>query len=105
MQRSDSITIREYRPEDKKAVMHLIRLNTPAYFAEEEADDLSRYLDWEIELYYVLQEIKRNYRAEGFDMYRMQYEGILAPQIGPPHRAQPPPYLASRRGRSRTSTG
>lgn len=34
--------------------MNLIGLNTPRFFAKEEADDLSRYLDEEIELYYVL---------------------------------------------------
>ena len=34
--------------------MNLIGLNTPRFFAKEEADDLSRYLDKEIELYYVL---------------------------------------------------
>ncbi len=34
--------------------MNLIDLNTPRFFAKEEADDLSRYLDKEIELYYVL---------------------------------------------------
>lgn len=48
------ITIREYEPTDKSAVINLIRLNTPRYFAPEEESDLSRYLDSERELYYVL---------------------------------------------------
>ena len=39
---------------DKEAVMNLIKLNTPDFFAEEETNDLSNYLDKEIELYYVL---------------------------------------------------
>ena len=34
--------------------MNLIKLNTPDFFAEEETNDLSNYLDKEIELYYVL---------------------------------------------------
>lgn len=34
--------------------MNLIQRNTPEYFAPEEATDLSRYLDHEIQLYYVL---------------------------------------------------
>ena len=34
--------------------MNLIRLNTPEYFAPEEEDDFSNYLDNERELYYVL---------------------------------------------------
>lgn len=54
MQQDNSIVIKEYVPTDKKAVMNLIKLNTPTFFAEEESDDLSKYLDTEIELYYVL---------------------------------------------------
>ncbi len=50
----ENITIREYDPADKSAVMELIRLNTPAYFSPDEEDDLSRYLDMETELYYVI---------------------------------------------------
>lgn len=50
----DHISIREYRPADKDAVMNLIRLNTPKYFAVKEEEDLGRYLDEEVELYYVL---------------------------------------------------
>lgn len=48
------ITIREYELTDKSAVMNLIRLNTPRYFTPEEEAGLSRYLDSERELYYVL---------------------------------------------------
>lgn len=46
--------IREYKSIDKNAVLELIRLNIPKYFASNEEDDFSRYLDSEIELYYVL---------------------------------------------------
>lgn len=48
------IVIKEYLPTDKEAVMNLIKLNTPDFFAEEGTNDLSNYLDKEIELYYVL---------------------------------------------------
>ncbi|WP_297904791.1 GNAT family N-acetyltransferase [uncultured Parabacteroides sp.] len=48
------IIIREYRTADREAVMNLIRLNIPTYFAAEEELDLARYLDEEVELYYVL---------------------------------------------------
>ena len=51
---NNSITIREYKSIDKISVMNLIRLNTPEYFAPEEEDDFSNYLDNERELYYVL---------------------------------------------------
>lgn len=53
-QRNRTVIIREYLPTDKEAVMNLIKLNTPDYFAEKEAADLNKYLDKEIELYYVL---------------------------------------------------
>lgn len=48
------IAIREYQPSDKEALLELIRLNTPNYFATEEEIGFSKYLDEEIELYYVL---------------------------------------------------
>ena len=51
---NNSITIREYKSIDKSSVMNLIRLNTPEYFAPEEEDDFSNYLDNERQLYYVL---------------------------------------------------
>lgn len=54
MPQENTTLIRKYVPTDKDAVMNLIRLNTPAFFAEAEAEDLSRYLDTETELYYVL---------------------------------------------------
>lgn len=51
---SNLVTIREYQPEDKSKVIHLLRLNTPQYFAVEEEKDFNRYLEDERELYYVL---------------------------------------------------
>ena len=48
---NDTINIREYFPSDKEAVLKLIRLNTPMYFALEEEADLSEYLDNEREYY------------------------------------------------------
>mgnify|MGYP001525246442 CR=1 FL=1 len=131
MTQDNSIVIREYLTTDKEVVMNLIKLNTPNFFAKEEVNDLSNYLDKEIELYYVLlvdgkvvgcggvnfaekkllryrievlkaipsikkitvrtsqlaykfyekqgftlNEIKRNYWADGFDMYSMQYNEL-----------------------------
>ena len=52
--RNDTINICEYFPSDKEAVLELMRLNTPLYFASEEEADLSKYLDNEREYYYVL---------------------------------------------------
>lgn len=47
-------TIREYDLKDKEAVINLLRLNTPQYFAPAEEADLVEYLDNKRELYYVL---------------------------------------------------
>ena len=53
--RQISLTLRiadeEYFPSDIGAVLKLIRLNTPLYFALEEEVDLSEYLDNEMEYY------------------------------------------------------
>ena len=48
------ITIREYETNDKNEVIKLISLNTPTHFAVDEEEDLNKYLESEIELYYVL---------------------------------------------------
>jgi len=47
--------IREYKNADKEAVLNLLRLNTPKYFAPEEESDLVYYLENEIEHYFVLE--------------------------------------------------
>ena len=51
---NDTVIIREYEPADKEAVMHLLRLNTPEYFASEDEAELDAYLERERELYYVV---------------------------------------------------
>ncbi len=48
-------TIREYRKNDKLAVLNLLALNTPTYFAPEERADFEHYLDHEREHYLVLE--------------------------------------------------
>ena len=47
------IDIRPYTDVDKLAVLSLIKLNTPLYFAESEAMDFAHYLDHEKEMYFV----------------------------------------------------
>ncbi len=46
--------IRAYTSTDKPALLELIRLNTPTYFAKEETTDFSNYLDNELEGYFVV---------------------------------------------------
>lgn len=49
-----SISIRAYETKDKDELIHLLRLNTPQFFAESEEEDFIRYLESERELFYVL---------------------------------------------------
>jgi GNAT superfamily N-acetyltransferase len=49
------VVIRAYSPADEQAVIQLLRLNTPKYFAPEEEKDLLRYLQGEIEHYFVME--------------------------------------------------
>lgn len=48
--------IRPYKPDDRTAVLELLKLNTPDYFAPSEKVDLEKYLDLEIEDYFVIEE-------------------------------------------------
>ena len=51
---TELITIRSYETKDKGEVLELIRLNTPRFFAEEEEADFKKYLEGEIERYFVV---------------------------------------------------
>ena len=54
MTQDNSIVIREYLTTDKEVVINLIKLNTPNFFAKEEVNDLSNYLDTLIPQHYSL---------------------------------------------------
>ncbi len=45
--------IREYSKNDKPKLLELLAFNTPEYFSEEEKEDYDKYLDNEVEKYYV----------------------------------------------------
>lgn len=48
--------IRQYIERDKPALLHMLRLNTPAYFDVAEEQDYSEYLDRHIEDYFVVEQ-------------------------------------------------
>ena len=48
--------IRPYSSSDKPALLELLRLNTPQYFAPEEEQDFIEYLDKWLEYYFVLED-------------------------------------------------
>lgn len=49
------IIIREYTQKDQKELLHLLQLNTPAFFAKTEETDFIHYLKYEREDYFVLE--------------------------------------------------
>ncbi|HAA11907.1 MAG TPA: GNAT family N-acetyltransferase [Cytophagales bacterium] len=59
--------IRNYQPHDFEAVIRLIQLNTPTYFAAEEEADLRHYLHHELDLYFVAEEADQVVGAGGIN--------------------------------------
>ncbi|GGH23009.1 GNAT family N-acetyltransferase [Sphingobacterium alkalisoli] len=51
----DNIKIRQYLASDKSRLLELLMLNTPKHFAESEYADFNKYLDTEIEQYFVVE--------------------------------------------------
>jgi len=47
--------IRKYAQKDQKELLQILRLNTPAFFAEAEEADFVHYLKYELEDYFVLE--------------------------------------------------
>ncbi|MFD2561612.1 GNAT family N-acetyltransferase [Aquimarina rubra] len=69
---SSKLKIRPYIPDDKEAVIELLDLNIPKFFDRSEKEDLQKYLETEIEDYYVVEENDQiigaggiNYSTEG----------------------------------------
>jgi ribosomal-protein-alanine N-acetyltransferase len=50
-----NLIIRDYNHLDKSAVLRLLQLNTPSYFAKSEENDLVNYLDYEIDKYFIVE--------------------------------------------------
>lgn len=51
----NKIKIRVYTDQDKNEVLAIFQLNVPTYFAEQEMQELSGYLDRHIEQYFVIE--------------------------------------------------
>lgn len=49
------MTIRNFLPEDKDALIHLFRLNTPEFFSPEEESEFLHFIDSPVEHYYVVE--------------------------------------------------
>jgi [ribosomal protein S18]-alanine N-acetyltransferase len=61
--------IRPYDPSDKEAIVDILRLNTPQYFAPEEEVELMEYLDTKREDYFVVEEAGQTIGAGGLNYF------------------------------------
>lgn len=70
--------IRDYKPTDKNTLLQIIRDNTPAYFALEEEQDFSDYLDNEIEDYFVVETDGQIVGCGGVNFEENKTTGIIS---------------------------
>lgn len=80
-----TITIREYRIQDREKIIDLFKLNTPKYFSPEEEDDLRKYLENEIEHYYVIEVDGKVVGSGGINIAEDSATGKLSWDLIHPH--------------------
>ncbi|MBD1398520.1 GNAT family N-acetyltransferase [Pontibacter sp. JH31] len=61
--------IRPYATTDREALLHILRLNTPRYFAPEEEADFAAYLDEHLEAYFVVEQAGQIVGAGGLNYF------------------------------------
>lgn len=74
----DKLKIREYAAGDKPALLEILKLNTPKYFAKSEADDLKLYLENEVEKYFIVESQGEIIGAGGINFNYYNKEGRLS---------------------------
>lgn len=72
------MTIRPYSPSDDPALLELLRLNIPQYFAESEKADLIEYLANHIDHYYIVEIDKMIKGCGGFNRTPDNKRGVLS---------------------------
>lgn len=70
--------IRDYKPTDKSILLQIIRDNTPTYFAPEEENDFSDYLDNEVEAYFVVEADGKIVGCGGINLSENKTIGIIS---------------------------
>lgn len=70
--------IRTYHPDDKETLIALFDLNCPQYFATEERADFIRYLDAEIEDYFVVESDGQLVACGGINIQKEKNTGLLS---------------------------
>jgi N-acetylglutamate synthase-like GNAT family acetyltransferase len=74
----NQITIRPYEIQDKSALIDLFRMNTPKYFGVEEENDFIRYLEFEIESYFVIEKNDQIVGCGGVNLNLEERIGIIS---------------------------
>lgn len=70
--------IRHYEAQDKSILIDLLRINTPKYFGVEEEIDFVRYLESEIESYYVIEKNHQIVGCGGINLNLEKQFGIIS---------------------------
>ena len=70
--------IRPYTPADKSSVLALVRLNTPDFFHLSEEEDLSVYLENELEDYFVVEENGEIVGAGGVNYFPEEHSARIS---------------------------
>jgi len=70
--------IRPYTPADKSSVLALVRLNTPEFFHPSEEEDLSIYLENELEDYFVVVENGKVVGAGGINYFPEEHSARIS---------------------------
>jgi len=73
-----NIHIRAYIASDETALLQMLQLNIPAYFAESEINDLKEYLNTVVEKYFVVELNNRIVGAGGINLLDNYREGRIS---------------------------
>lgn len=72
------VVIRAYEVRDREIVLSVMQENIPAYFAQDEMEDLKYYLDFEIEQYFVLEAEGKIVACGGINLKLEERRGVIS---------------------------
>jgi N-acetylglutamate synthase-like GNAT family acetyltransferase len=72
------VLIRAYEARDRDVVLSMMQENIPAYFAQDEQEDLKYYLDFEIEQFFVLEVEHKIVACGGINLELDEKRGVIS---------------------------
>lgn len=72
------VVIRAFEVRDREIVLSVMQENIPAYFAQDEMEDLKYYLDFEIEQYFVLEAEGKIVACGGINLELEERRGVIS---------------------------